>query len=162
MTMTGPDIREIEDFLFAEADLLDAGLYADWSALFTEDGDYWVPASPGQPDPLHHVSLIYEDRLLRAVRVERFADANAFSVHPAPRSSHLVANIRKGAFDPGTGLLRVTANFVVTQQRLDEKAIFSGRYLYDLVLAKEGLRIRRKRVDLVDCDRMRGDILIYI
>lgn len=160
--MQHPDIRDIEQFLFHEADLLDQNRFSDWQELFTEDGDYWLPAVINQPDPLHHVSLIYEDRLLRAVRIKRFSDENAYSVNPAPRSSHLVSNIRIESFDEQSGRCQVRSNFVVTQYRRGEKSIFTGSYRHDLAILDSGFKIRCKRVDLIDCDGFQGDILIYI
>ena len=39
------DLREIEQFLFREAGLLDAARFDDWLALFTDTAWYWVPIS---------------------------------------------------------------------------------------------------------------------
>jgi len=55
-----------EDFVAAEAALLDAGRFDDWLALFTEDGHYWVPLQgAAQADPFSHNSIAYEDRLMK-------------------------------------------------------------------------------------------------
>lgn len=159
---TMPDIRTIEQFLYQEADLLDRQRYDDWNALFTDDGDYWVPASVGQPDPLLHVSHIHEDRLLRAVRIKRFNDPNAFSVNPPPRAIHLVSNVRIADFDAATALCVVRSNVIVTQYRRGEKVIFTGRCEHRLDCSGDGFRIRRKTVELIDCDGPQGDILIYL
>ena len=82
-----------EDFLVQEARLLDEQKFDEWSALFVENGEYWVPVTPDQPDPLNHISLMYETDLLRAVRIKRFSHPNAFSLQPMPRSSHIVTNV---------------------------------------------------------------------
>ena len=65
-----PDLAGIEAFLYREADLLDAGDLHSWRELFTEDGTYWMPVAVDQPDPLNHISIIYEDRLMMAIRAE--------------------------------------------------------------------------------------------
>ena len=52
-----PDIKSIEQFLYHEARLLDEQRWEEWNALYPEDAEYWVPATPGQPDPHNHVSL---------------------------------------------------------------------------------------------------------
>ena len=44
---------------------------ADWLELFTEDGHYWMPLAHGQTDTKLHASLMYEDKLLLKIRVER-------------------------------------------------------------------------------------------
>jgi 3-phenylpropionate/cinnamic acid dioxygenase small subunit len=35
--------REIEEFLYAEAELLDTRRFTEWLALLTEDVRYWMP-----------------------------------------------------------------------------------------------------------------------
>ena len=52
-----PDLVGLEQFLFHEARLLDEQRWQEWSDLFVEEGEYWVPASPDQADAINHVSL---------------------------------------------------------------------------------------------------------
>ena len=83
--------RELADFVAAEAALLDAGRYADWLALFADDGRYWVPLQGArQADPHSHNSLAYEDRLLLALRVERLKNPRAHSQHPRSSCQHVL------------------------------------------------------------------------
>ena len=42
------DYRSAVDFLYREARLADEARYAEWLALWTDDGVYWVPAT-GDP-----------------------------------------------------------------------------------------------------------------
>ena len=67
-----PSMEALRQYLYQEARLLDEKRWDEWSALFVEDGKYWVPASRNQPDPLNHVSGIIEGgstrgRAIRAV-----------------------------------------------------------------------------------------------
>jgi hypothetical protein len=73
-----------------EARLLDDRRYAEWNALFTDDAIYWVPLVPGQPEGLDHTSHLYEDKLLRELRIERLKSPRAFSQQPPTRSLHLL------------------------------------------------------------------------
>jgi 3-phenylpropionate/cinnamic acid dioxygenase small subunit len=66
-------------FVIREARLLDEKRFDEWYELFAEDGHYWVPASPNQPDPLNHNSLAYEDKLLLKLRIERLKQPTAYS-----------------------------------------------------------------------------------
>lgn len=36
-------VRQIEEFLYAEAELLDQRRFREWLDLFTEDARYWMP-----------------------------------------------------------------------------------------------------------------------
>lgn len=157
-----PDIRELEQFLFYEARLLDEQRWQEWSDLFVENGEYWVPATPGQEDPVNYVSLMYETDLLRAVRVKRFKHPNAFSLKPMPRSSHIISNVMLDEFDENSGESTVTSRFIMLHYRREEQDIFGGACTHRLKMEKQGFKIISKRVDLVNCDAPLGNILVYL
>jgi benzoate/toluate 1,2-dioxygenase beta subunit len=157
-----PDRTELEAFLFHEARLLDEQRWDEWNALFTADGSYWVPAAPDQPDPVNHVSLVYETALLRAVRIKRFRHPNAFSLQPRPRSVHLVSNVMLDGFDEATGECVVRSSFIMLQYRREKQDVFGGRYTHRLKREGGELRIVEKRVDLVNCDAPMENILLYL
>jgi benzoate/toluate 1,2-dioxygenase beta subunit len=156
-----PDRAELEEFLYHEARLLDEQRWDEWNALFTADGCYWVPAAPDQPDPVNHVSLIYENALLRAVRIKRFRHPNAFSLQPRPRSMHLVSNVMPEGFDDN-GDFVVRSSFIMLQYRREKQDVFGGRYTHRLRREGGALRIAEKRVDLVNCDAPMENILLYL
>ena len=157
-----PDIRAVEEFLYREARLLDEQRWEEWNALFAEDGVYWMPAAPGQDNPLDHVSLIHENALLRAVRIKRFRHPNAFSLQPRPRSSHLVSNVMLDAVDSTSGDCTVSSRFVVTQYRREKQDVYTGACTHRLKSTRDGYRIAMKRVDLLNCDAPLENILIYL
>jgi 3-phenylpropionate/cinnamic acid dioxygenase small subunit len=157
--MSAPTQAQIESFVQHEARLLDEQRWAEWDALFAEDGTYWVPASPNQPDPLNHVSHMYEDRLLRQVRIARFAQPNAYSLQPAPRCSHTVTGVTLDAYEAGR--CRVTSRFLMLYYRLDKQTLFGGSVTHDLHWDGAGFRIAQKRVDLLNCDSMHESVQLY-
>ena len=151
--------HRISQFLYHEARLLDEQKWEDWNALFSEDGVYWAPASPGQPDPLHHVSLIYEDDLLRKVRIARFKSPAAYSLQPFPRTSHLVSNIM---IDEVNGdALTVSSRFQMSEFRRNKPLIYSGAYEHQLVEAGDAFKIRQKKATLVNCDGAHESSSVY-
>ena len=157
-----PDPGTLEQFLFHEARLLDEQRWEEWNELYLEDAEYWVPATPGQPDPKNHISLIYETGLLRAVRVKRYKHPNAFSLQPGPRSVHLVSNVILDNFDETTGECLVTSRFIMLQYRREKQDVFAGSYTHRLVISGDEIRIAAKRVDLLNCDAPLENILIYL
>lgn len=144
--------HRVSTFLFHEARLLDERRWDEWEALFLEDGVYWAPATPDQPDPINHVSLMYEERLLRKVRIARFASPVAPSLQPFPRTAHLVTNVMIDRHDEKTGEIAVNSRFLMIEYRRGAQRSFGGAYQHDLLDAPDGLRIRRKKVDLVNCE----------
>lgn len=142
--------HRVSQFLFHEARLLDERRWNEWEELFLEDGVYWAPASPDQPDPLNHVSLIHENQLLRKVRIARFSSPAAPSLHPFPRTAHLVTNVMIDRHD--TDEIAVNSRFLMIEYRRDAQRFYGGAYMHDLVEKDGELRIRRKKADLVNCE----------
>ena len=67
--------HEVQQFLYEEALLLDNKKFDDWLDLFSPDATYWVPATPGQEDPLYSASIMYEDVPLLRMRITRITFA---------------------------------------------------------------------------------------
>lgn len=157
-----PANDEIREFLYREARLLDEGSWDEWGALFTDDGEYWIPASPDQPNPYEHVSLIYETALLRAVRIKRYKHPNAFSLQPKPRTVHFVSNVMMESYSADTGLCVVKSKVIMVQYRRGNQDVFAATCTHHLRREHQNFRIAMKRVDLVNCDAPLGNILVYL
>lgn len=154
--------KQLVDFVYAEARLLDEQRFDDWLSLFTDDAHYWMPLAPGQQDPRLHTSLLYEDKLLLRVRVERLAGTRTFSQQPRSRSHHLLQqpSVEQSDRDAGRYTLRTAFHYVET--RLDTQSLFAGWATHELVVIDDALRIRLKRVDLVNCDAAFGSINLFM
>lgn len=154
--------KQLMDFVYAEARLLDEQRFDAWLDLFTDDARYWMPLAPGQTDPRLHTSLLYEDKLLLRVRVERLAGARTFSQQPRSRSHHLLQqpSVERADRDAGRYTLRTAFHYVET--RLDTQTLFAGWATHELVSVGDALRIRLKRVDLVNCDAAFGNINLFM
>lgn len=94
--------HEVEQFLYAEAALLDARRYRDWLALVAEDMHYWMPirrtvtnsnldrefTRPGD------MAFFDDTRELLEMRVRKLEAGSAWSEDPPSRSRHFVTNVR--------------------------------------------------------------------
>ena len=149
--MTAIAERELQVFIFHEARLLDERRWDAWLALFTEDGRYWVPLQGGaQADDGTHNSIADENRLLLSLRIERLKNPRAHSQHPASSCQHVLQQPTLERSDPGTGLYELRSPFVYTEARGAEHVVLTGCYRHQLVCVEAGLRIRLKRVDLLN------------
>lgn len=148
--------QQLIDFVYAEARMLDEQRFEDWLELLTEDGYYWMPLAHDQTDPILHTSLLYEDKLLLRVRVERLAGQRTFSQQPRSRSHHLLARPEIEAdhewHAPPEGRYVVRTAFHYVESRLDQQILFAGWSTHQLVNTEDGLKMNLKRVDLVNCD----------
>ena len=96
----GPALQwEIEQFLYAEAALLDELRFDEWLTLLTDDIHYWMPATVQRyrkderaPSPLH--SAYYNDtRRELELRIRRFETDTCWTENPATRTAHMVHNV---------------------------------------------------------------------
>ena len=162
-----PTDPQLIDFVLDEAALLDEQRWGDWLALFTEDGHYWMPLAHGQTDPRLHASLLYEDRLLLQVRIERLRGARTFSQQPISRCHHLLQTPRVTARDDAAGTYTCRTAFHYIETRQDEQTLYAGWASHELVWQGDGqgdgtLRMRLKRVDLVNCDAAFGNMQLFM
>ena len=151
----------IEQFLYDESDLLDASDLDNWMNLFTEDGTYWMPVVPDQADPVNHISIFYDDRVMMEVRRRNFVHPRAASKDHVVRSSHIISNIRL-AGNNDKGDIIVTSNFQVLLYYREEQQVYGGKYEHHLVARGDSFKIRHKKVVLINCDAPQKSLIIYL
>lgn len=154
--------QDLIDFVYHEADLLDEQRFEEWLDLFTEDAYYWMPLAHGQTDPVLHASLMHEDKLLLKVRIERLAGQRTFSQQPKSRSHHLLQQPRVVDFDATADEHQVRTAFHYTETRGDEQTMYVGWATHHIVNDNGQLRMRLKRVDLLNCDAPFGNIQLFM
>ena len=145
-------------FVIREARLLDEKRFDEWYELFAEDGHYWVPASPNQPDPLNHNSLAYEDKLLLKLRIERLKQPTAYSQKPASRCHHLLQTPEVERSRENEFLIRT--NFIYTETRGDDSQRYAAVAWHTLV--GDPLKIKLKRVEILNCDAALPSIQLFL
>lgn len=161
--MTAPSNQVLIDFIVSEAAMLDELRFDDWMNLFADDGYYWMPLTHGQTDPKLHASLMYEDKLLLKVRIERLHGARTFSQQPISRCHHLLQSPIVTERNDDNGVYTCRTAFHYVEARRDTQTLYAGWSTHTLVLQSDGtLRIKLKRVDLVNCDAAFGNIQLFM
>jgi 3-phenylpropionate/cinnamic acid dioxygenase small subunit len=151
--------NQISELLYEEAAAIDERRFEDWLALYTEDAIYWVPQGE-EDDPVHRVSIAYDDHRRLHERVLRLTSGFAYSQDPPSRTCHVVGNVRvTGEAD---GAIQVASNQIVTEVRRNVQNIYSGRFEHELVPADGGYRIRRKTIRLMNSDVPLGNVTFLI
>jgi benzoate/toluate 1,2-dioxygenase beta subunit len=143
-------LDELREFAFEEVRLLDSGQYEAWVDLFADDGVYWVPSEPGQASPEDTLSLFHETRPLLQLRARRLSHPQTHIQAPPVRTHHHLSNLSGQDLGGGKYLLR--SMLLMVQWRNGEQRLFSAACEHRLRRTPAGLRIARKRVDLLDCD----------
>lgn len=153
---------DLARFIFREARLLDEKRFDEWYELFTEDAYYWVPLSASQSDPLGHNSLAYEDKLLLKLRIERLKLPTAYSQKPASRCLHVMQTPEVEKSDAARGEHLTRTPFIYTETRGDESQRYAATAWHTLVSTGGQLRIRLKRVDILNADAALPSIQLFL
>ena len=154
--------QDLIDFVVHEARLLDARRFEEWNALFTDDGYYWVPLVPDQADGINHTSHMYEDKLLRDLRVTRLQSPRAFSQQPPSRCHHLLQMPAIEEFDAAANRYVTRTEFHYTESQGDELQFYVGTCFHHLTVQAGVLRMTLKRVDLLNCDAALPAVQLFI
>ncbi len=139
----------VEQFLYRQAEILDAKRWQDYIDLFTEDGVYWMPADPADRHWDGIPSIFAEDRNLMTVRMKRVLHPDAWSQKPLWGTNHVVGNVIVEK-EAANGDVVVRSRFHMMELRRDTVRHFAGSYLHQLKKTADGYRIKMQRVDMTN------------
>ena len=140
-------LEELQQFLFAEAELLDGWELAEWLELFTVNCRYVVP-STDEPsgDPAERLGLIDDDHTRLTARVDRLLSRRAAREFPLSRTRRLITNVRIDAQDEESVVVR--SSFAIFRFHRLESHQFVGRYRHQLRLESGVWKIEERRAEL--------------
>jgi 3-phenylpropionate/cinnamic acid dioxygenase small subunit len=146
--------REVEQFLYRQAELLDGKEWQGYIDCFAPEGVYWMPAHPHQTSGDGEPSIFFEDRNLMTIRMKRILHPRAWSQKTQWGTSHVVSNVVIESHDAKTGAVVCRSRFHMLEFRRDQSRPFAGSYVHRLVKASDGYRIGLQRVDMVNGEGM--------
>lgn len=139
--------RDVADFLYREARLLDQRRFEEWLELFTEDGYVWVPRKDEERGA--QASLVDDDRALMTTRVGRLRHPAIHSQIPPAQAVRMLSNITVDEGDDGEVVTQST--FMMLEYRTELRT-FGGHYEHHLRPREGGWKIAAKKVSLVGSD----------
>ena len=139
----------VEQFLYRQAEVLDAKRWQDYIDLFTADGVYWMPADPADKHWDGIPSIFAEDKNLMTVRMKRVLHPDAWSQRPLWGTNHVVGNVIVEKESPN-GDVVARSRFHMMELRRDNVRHFAGSYVHHLKKTANGYRIRQQRVDMTN------------
>ena len=121
MVSDAEDRQAVVEFLYREARLADEARYAEWLALWTDDGVYWVPATTDPAaDPETHLSHIYDNRA--PPRDPRQAAADRPPLQPGARLADAAAHLEhRGGGGGRTASWWPGSNFILAELAVQAK-----------------------------------------
>jgi len=160
-------LREVEQFLYREARLLDDRRFHEWLELFTDDVHYWMAGRSSRyprsskaiatMDPDRHDALasreelpiLDETKTTLGGRIARLDTGMAWSEDPPSRTRHIVANVE---VEPGdaSSELKVYSNFVVYRNRSESEQDFFVGARRDVLRRVDGVWKIARRTLILD------------
>ena len=159
---TVPTDEQLIHFVMREARLLDQQRLDDWLDLFTEDGHYWMPVEWRQSDPKLTTSLMYEDKLLLKIRIDRLRGKTTYSQSPKSRCHHVLQTPQVDQRDDVERRYVTWTPLHYVESRADQQTLYAAWATHHLTQVGDALKIRLKRVDLVNCDAALGSIQLFV
>jgi len=145
-------VNEVEQFLYAEARMLDDRDFEGWLECYAPEAEYWMPAWDDDDtlvtDPQREISLIWygnrgglEDRVFR-IRTDR---SSATSL-PEPRTGHNITNVEILRQEGDTAEVRF--NWFTLYYRYETVDTYFGTSFYTLNISGPRPLITYKKVVL--------------
>jgi len=159
--IVAPGAEALIELVYREARLIDEKRFEEWYELYAEDAHYWVPLSHDQPDGGNQTSLAYEDKLLLRLRIERLKSPRAFSQQPVSRCLHVMQRPEVESMDVQANRYLVRTAYLYVESRGEEQQVYACTALHTLAVVDGALRIRLKRVNLLNCDAALPSIQLF-
>jgi 3-phenylpropionate/cinnamic acid dioxygenase small subunit len=149
-------LRDVEQFLYREARLLDERRFHEWLELFTDDARYWMAGrSTRYPrsskaiagsDPRgaeadgageDELAILDETKATLAGRIARLDTGMAWAEDPPSRTRHIITNIE---VEPGdtAAELKAYCNFLVYRTRAESEQDFYIGARRDILRSVDG------------------------
>lgn len=160
--MSQPTREELVEFVYHEARLIDETRFDEWFDLFTEDARYWIPLVPDQQDAAVHTSLMYEDKLLLKLRIERLRNPRSYSQRPESRCLHVLQRPQVEASDTEKNEHLIRTSFLYTETRADDQQVYAATAYHTLTVEDGRVRIRQKRVNMLNCDAALPSVQLFL
>ncbi|HEX4409614.1 MAG TPA: 3-phenylpropionate/cinnamic acid dioxygenase subunit beta [Xanthobacteraceae bacterium] len=154
--------QEVEDFLYAEAELLDQRQFKEWLDLLDEELVYFMPMRRNVKYGRHaaqentrlgeDISWFDEDKWTLSKRVEQIMTGVHWAEEPLSRVCHVVSNIQIVDAKPSIEEAKevsVRSRFIVYQNRLeDETNFFVGKRTDTLRQNRGGWKLLKREIIL--------------
>ena len=166
--MRDETIREVEQFLYREARLLDNRQFHEWLELLTDDLHYWMPIrsnrypvnskaitildgsryEESEVSSESDLALMDEDKDSLTRRIDRLDSGMAWAEDPPSRTRHIITNIEVEAGD-SEDELKVYSNFFMYRTRAETEQDFYVGSREDVLRRINGqLRVASRKIVL--------------
>lgn len=146
--------------LYREARLLDMRRYRAWLTLLSEDCVYWIPANRDPADPRRESGVNLDDKRRLIDRIAVIETGLLRAQDPSSRTARIVSNVE--SWNTPTGGIEVRSNLTIWEHRRGYLDRFIGWQEHELIPSGERWLIRKKVINLLNCDEPQGNITFIL
>jgi len=150
------ELQDAVEFIWHEADLLDARDYESWLRLWTDAGRYVIPVERDVVDYAGALNIAYDDGALREARVKRLRSGLSISAMAAARTVRTLSRFVRVRDEPG--VLEVRCAQHIAEQKREHARVLAADVTYRIVRAGDRLALDLKVIQLIDSDEAQHGI----
>jgi 3-phenylpropionate/cinnamic acid dioxygenase small subunit len=137
--------------IWREAALLDAKDYLQWESMYTDDARYVVPIDPDTEDFESSLNMVYDDKRMRRLRVERILQGYSPSAVAAARTVRVVSRFTVESVDDDIVTLKSAQ--ILSAFKRDKFSTIGAELTHQVSLEDDGVdKIALKVARLIDSE----------
>lgn len=159
-------LKNVENFIYHEANLMDEGKYEEWEQLFSEDCTYWIPTWSTESDivsnPANELSHIYWSKQNIKEYVQRLLSGDAHVMIPSPRSTRYISNVLIEQLNENEFIIK--SKWLLHDYRVQfnegVQQFFGGTMEHRIIRINDSFKILSKKVIVNNDDIKRGHLMV--
>ncbi|MGC4964003.1 aromatic-ring-hydroxylating dioxygenase subunit beta [Gordonia sp. DT218] len=150
LTFTDTRVLRAIQLVWHEAAVLDAKDYVAWESMYTDDALYVIPIDPDTDDFESSLNMVYDDKRMRQLRVQRMMQGYAPSAVAAARTVRIVSRFTVEEIDDESVTLRSAQ--ILNAFKRDTFSTVGAEMTHKVVLSDDGDKIALKVARLIDSE----------
>lgn len=137
-------------FIWREAELLDRKNYAEWSALWSDEGMYVVPINPDpdETDFESQLNYVYDNPRMRKLRIDRLT--SGFAVSAVDASNTLRTVSRFSQVSDIDSVIEVNSAQMLVGYKRGTHTIFAANLTHRIHFGEHGPKLEQKVIRLIN------------
>ncbi|MDH6194668.1 3-phenylpropionate/cinnamic acid dioxygenase small subunit [Mycobacterium frederiksbergense] len=151
LAFSDPRVLRAIQLIWKEAALLDAKDYQAWEQMYTDDALYVIPIDPDTEDFAASLNMVYDDKRMRRLRVERMLQGYSPSAVAAARTVRVVS--RFTVENVGDESVTLRSAQILNAFKRDKFSTIGAELTHEIILGAGGEdRIALKVARLIDSE----------
>lgn len=151
LAFSDPRVLRAIQTVWKEATLLDAKDYQAWEAMYTDDAYYVIPIDPDTNDFEKSLNMVYDDKRMRRLRVERLIQGYSPSAVAAARTVRIVSRFTVESVDDDS--VTLLSGQILNAFKRDRFSTIGAELTHRVALAADGDdKIALKVARLIDSE----------